>query len=76
MTLLEYVISNDEEIPIKKAQSEFYKQALEDFIMEGYCPSYFDVVKGTVYEAPLNPTRTDKKQCKKQSESRWLSKMY
>lgn len=64
MTLVEYVILNDKDSSRMKVQADFFEQPTEEFIVEGYCPSHFDIVKGTVYEAPLNPTKKDKTQCK------------
>jgi len=64
MTLLEFVIKNDEDIPkLMKSWIKYYDTA-EDAIFDGYCPSAFKILKETEYVKPRKRVRgTEESQC-------------
>jgi len=64
MKLIDYVLENDKDIDDKQYFTDHYNIPLRNYILENYCPHYFELFRYTIYNKPLKPRKEDKTDCK------------
>ena len=64
MKLISYIIQTSEEIENIKSFAKYHKITLEDYILDSYCPSYFECLKNTPYEKPYLKSKKEVNECK------------
>ena len=64
MKLIDYTIHTSEEIENIKSFAKYYNMTIEDYILDSYCPSYFECLKNTPYEEPYSKYKKQKNECK------------
>lgn len=65
MKLIDYVLKhNKKDIKNKKEMAEHYNIPLEKYIIENYCPYYFESLKDTRFNKPTKPRKEDNMDCK------------
>jgi len=64
MKLIDYTIHTSEEIENIKSFAKYYNMTIEDYILDSYCPSYFECLKNTPYEEPYSKYKKQKDECK------------
>jgi len=45
MKLIDYIMQTSEEIEDIKSFAKYHEMTLEDYILDSYCPSYFECLK-------------------------------
>jgi hypothetical protein len=63
MKLINYVIQSDERIEELKTLADHYELTIEEFILDGYCPSSFSILANTPYEKPYSKHKKYKDDC-------------
>lgn len=64
MKLIQYVIETDKKNESISRLAKYHDMSVEEYILDGHCPSAFDVLENTLYEKPYAPEKKNKAYCK------------